>query len=439
MTDIIGKDADRRFRRRYVASLLFGVLVLVAFVGAGGGWAVTAQLSGAVVASGVVAPEGERRTIQHLEGGIVDRILVKEGDRVAEGQPLLVLRKVFAEAEADRLRTRLDHLVAIEARLRAERVGSGTMDLSFLGDTGEGGLPELVQQQLEHLASRRESDENQKAILREQIAQLKERIAGTQRQISAVTRQYDLIGYELADVRTLVEKGLARRPRLLELERAAADLQGRLGELEASVAEAGGAMNEIRMAILDIDKRRREEVEEQLSDIQAQRLDIEQQLREGEDRLERTIIAAPLAGVVHDLKVTTISGVIRPGEPLLDIVPEGDALIVNGRVRPIDVDDVYIGQEALVVFPSFPQRTAPRLYGAVVKLSPDTLVDDVTKQPYFAVEIEVPPENLGTAGNHIALQPGIPAEVFLSTGARTLAEYLGQPITETFERSLREP
>jgi HlyD family type I secretion membrane fusion protein len=418
----------------------FGLAIVALFFVVGGVWAATMPLAGATIASGVVSPEGSRRTVQHLEGGIIGEIKVSEGEAVRKGDILLVLKDMSAQSTADTLSSRLANLAAKEARLQAERSDADIIraDHPALANLD---IPEValaIDQQINELKTRRASDASRKAILAQQIAQLEDQIVGYEKQLQSVRRQNVLIREELADVEGLYKQGYERKARVLALKRSEAELLGTEGDLLAQIAGAREAIGEAKLKIANLKIERLEQVDQELSETQANRVEVEKQIQESLDRLSRTAIVAPTDGTVMDLRFKTPGGVIRAGDPVLDIVPDHDELVIEARVAPQDIDTVHAGQSAYVMFPSFPQRSLHRIAGDVTQVSPDAFHDEKTGQSYFSARVKVDPAVLATEAPEIRLSPGLPAEVYIRTVERTLLEYLAQPILQVAERTFRE-
>jgi HlyD family secretion protein len=429
-----------RLLRDLRGPIVAGLIVLVLTFAVGGGWAAVAPLAGAAIAPGVISPEGSRQTVQHLEGGIIREILVRDSDRVVRGQPLVVLEGVGARAEVGRLEERLRTLAAQEARLRAERADAAEIrfDHPILADAGAPEVAAVRAAQVNFFETRRAAEANREAIQAQRIDQLERQIAGLRRQLASNRRQRELIQEETTDVDRLYRQGLERKARLLALQREDAALLGTLGELEAKIAEAEEAIGETRLELMDIRIRRIEQVDEQLADVQMQRGEAEEELAAADDTLRRTEITAPVAGTVLDLRFKTTGGVIGPGEPVLDLIPSADELIIDARVRPTDIDDVAAGQSAHVMFPSLPQRQLLRIAGVVESVSADALTDEETGETYYQTKVRVDRGDLARAAPGVELTPGIPAEVFIATTERTLLGYLLQPIREILAHTFRE-
>ncbi|HYN37737.1 MAG TPA: HlyD family type I secretion periplasmic adaptor subunit, partial [Rhodospirillales bacterium] len=378
-------------RRELRGPALLGAAILVGFFVVGGGWAAMAPIAGAAIAGGVVSPEGSRQVVQHLEGGIVHDIRVREGDRVQAGDVLVTLAGVGTQAEAAQLGGRLRSLAATEARLQAERVDARSISFSHpsLANTADPEVMKLIQQQNNQFTTRNANDESQRSILGQRIAQLQQQIVGAEKQLVSVRQQNELIRQEIIIVREMVEKGYERKSRLLALQRDEAELLGQEGELLSRVARAEEQIGETRLQITNIRVKRKEEVDQQLTETQAKRVEVEQQIMESLDKVARINIIAPVSGTVLDLKFKTTGGVIRPGEEVLSIVPDRDNLIIDARISPNDIDDVHAGQHAYVIFPSFPQRSLHRIDAKVRSVSADAFTDEKTGQSYFTAKIEI--------------------------------------------------
>jgi|APTNR8051073442_1049403.scaffolds.fasta_scaffold03139_6 HlyD family type I secretion membrane fusion protein len=418
-----------------------GILVVILFFVVGGVWAANAPLSGAAIAPGIVSPEGSRQVVQHLEGGIIREFRVKAGDTVKAGDVLVVLDDIGALADAGQLTTRLRALAAQEARLRAERDDTATIDFNHpaLADRGDPEVQDAIDREISQFQSRKENDETRIAILGQRVAQLQQQIVGTERQLVGVRQQRDYIREELEAVQTLFEKGYERKPRLLELKRTEAGLTAREGELTAELARSQESIGETEFQITNIRVERLEDVDKELARVQTERLEAEKAIAESMDILARTEVTAPVSGTVFDLRLKTPGGVVRPGDPILDIVPSEDALIINAKVSPHDIDDVHAGLPAKVTFPSYPQRTMNRIPATVESLSPDAFQDERTGEYYYRAKILVNVNDLVRLAPYVTLQAGLPAEVFIETVDRTLLDYLLDPIFRVLDRSMREP
>ncbi len=418
--------------RRTVAA---GLAVVAAMAGGLTAWSMLAPLESAAVAPGTVAVEFNRKTIKHLEGGIVSRILVAEGDRVRAGQTLIELDRTQARAQLELLRGRRALAASRQARLVAERDGADRIaypeGLDRQGN--ETRLADIIARQAGIFAARRAAMASQTAILAMRIGQLDEEIIGLEGQIASARAGLAILGEEIAIVETLLDKGLARRPRLLELRRRQAERQGELSKALAAVARAGQRIGETRLQINDLGMVRAAEVTQELRDVQTELLELDERLRVARDVMARGRITAPLDGTVVGLQVHTIGGVIGAAEPLVHIVPADEKLIVEARIDPIDIDVVRAGLAARVDLTPFNSRHSAALAGTVVSVSADSLVEETSGRAYYLARIE-----LGDITPGIVLRPGMPAQVIIITGRHTIMEYLVKPITQSFNVAFRE-
>ena len=427
-----------RFGLRF--PIVVGCIIIVLFFGALGGWAALAPLESAAIAPGEVTIDTKRKTIQHLEGGIIGEILVRDGDVVTAGQVLIRLDEIQSRAELELLQGRYITASAVEARLIAERDGS--KDIAFpdwlLDRLIEPEIIETVSGQVNIFTSRQESLTHQTLILRQRIAQFGEEITGLEGQIKAEDVQLKLIAEESDDVRKLVESGLARRPRLLALEREAAALEGRRSQNSAGIARAKQSISEADLRISELATAMINEVVQLLSETQAVLFDLTDRIRASEDKLARTEVRAPIGGIVVDLQVHTPGGVIAPGAPLLDIVPSDEPLVIEARIDPGDIDVVRTGLEAQVRLSAFNQRNITPIPGVVTYVSADRLNDERTGAVYYIARIKLEDKDVHEALQGAELQPGMQAEVMIATGARTTLEAIISPISSSFNRAFRE-
>lgn len=424
-------DLTRRPRR-------FGygaAIVLVAFFG---GWSVVAPLASAALAPGVVSPDGNRKTVEHLEGGIVRTIHVREGDQVEAGAPLVTLEDIQARARYEELRERYLHLLAMEARLIAQRSGAEEIDFAEeLLRASDAGARRAVAAQRELLESQRATQQGQERILRQRVRQLDEQNAGLDEVISAQNRQIALIEEEIGGVQQLYDKGLAQYPRLLALKRAQADLEAERATNRARIAENAQRIGETEIQLLTLREQVIEQANDELTGVQRQLAEIRSQMPSRADILQRTVIRAPIDGTVMNVQATTETGVVRPGEPVLEIVPREARLIIDAQVRPSDIDRVHPGMEARVLLTAYKQRSLPLIHGIVRSVSADRLVEDRTGDPYFLAKVEVQAEDLADLEN-VRLMPGMPADVMILDKEQTFIDYLFSPILRSMNRSFRE-
>jgi HlyD family secretion protein/epimerase transport system membrane fusion protein len=386
----------------------------------------------------VVSPDGYRKTIQHLEGGIVQAIHVREGDIVAVGHELVTLDETQARAHHKELRERYADFLAIEARLLAER--DGIKDIAFpeeLAGMADVDARRATDGQASLLASRRATRVGREQILEQQIRQLEEEITGLHEMIVAQDDQLALLDQEIEGARTLHEAGLERLPRLLALRRAKADIEGQKAANRAQIARKGQEIGETRMQVLTMREQEAERVNEELTKVRGGLAELRSQLASRQDVLTRTVIRAPIAGTVMNVQVTTETGVIRPGEPILDIVPDDGKLIIDARVKPNDIDNVRPGLTARVLLTGYRQRSLPQIQGILRSVSADSLVEDRSGNSYYLAKVEVDPDDLAQLED-VRLIPGMPADVMILNGEQTFLDYILRPLLESVTRSFRE-
>lgn len=420
-------------------SIRFGwLVVLVTFVGFGG-WASLAPLASAVSASATVVVEGRKKAVQHLEGGMIHSIHVQEGQYVEKEQLLVRLEDTQVSSTAARLRTQLDDALALEARLIAERDDARQLVFSpELQERRTHGAAEVMTLQERQFQERRLSLEGQVAILEQKIAQHEEEIAGLRAQREAAHNQIRIYKEELVGVRDLYKQGYYPRSRVLAMEREVARLEGEEGANQASMSRAEKGIGEAKLQIIQTLQKFKEEVVNQLREVQAQAADLRERLLVAKDVLKRVDILAPQAGLVQNLQVSTVGGVVAPGQTMMEIVPKDDQLLIEAQVSPVDVDVIHAGQEAEVRFVAFKLRATPIILGKVRTVSGDRLVEQRTQAPYYLVRIDTTPEELAKLGKDKKVQAGMPVEVLIQVGSRTTLEYLLKPLTDAFARGLNE-
>jgi HlyD family type I secretion membrane fusion protein len=420
-------------------SVLAGLAVVCFTFGGFFGWAAYAELSSAVIASGTVMVDSNRKAIQHMEGGIVKEILVRNGDAVATGALLLRLDETRARASLAIVQSKLDQALASEARLLAERevAESIVVPAAFAGREADPQLQEILHGQESQFQARRETLQGETGIYEQRIAQIDEQITGFRAQQQSKSRQIELINEELAGLKTLLAKGFAEKPKVLALEREAARLGGERGELIAEIASAKTSISEAKLQILQLRKDFREQVEQELREVRAEILDLRERVAAASFVLDHLEVRAPEDGVVVGLQVHAHGQVVRPGQTILEMVPIDDQLVVEAKVRPVDIDNLAIGLEADVLFTAFPQRTTPRLLGSVVYVSADRFEDERSGEAYYLARISVSEAEAARLGER-KLHPGMPADVMIKTGERTALDYLVQPLRESIMRAWRE-
>lgn len=431
--------ADKEVAKQTRKPVWWGLLLLLAVFGGFGFWASTAPIDSAAIAMGTVVVDSNRKTVQHLEGGIVGEILVREGDTVEVGQPLVVMDNTSAKTRAGIVNKKLYSNLALEARLKAERDNKGAIsfpsELNAKRNIAE--VKELIDVQKRLFSARRAAVSGQVNVLNKRVDQLNDEIAGLQSQSEATRSQLVLIEEEMKTVKRLVDRGYAVKPRLLGLQRQAADLQGDIGDYNSRVARANQTISEQDLEILNIKNAKQNEVIGELSLVQNEIADLMERQGAAEDVLERVTIAAPQGGVITALKIHTKGGVIQPGEPLMDIVPVADELMIDAKVLPQDIDVVFQDMDAKVRLSAYKARQVPLLPAKVLSVSADSFVDDYTGQPYYKARVQVSEQELNNLEG-VALYPGMPAEVYVVTGSKTMLSYMMDPITSSFQRAFKE-
>lgn len=423
-------------RRTVVAGLVTVVLAFGGFLG----WGFFARLDSAAIAPGVVTVDSHRKTVQHLEGGIVREVLVREGQRVAAGQVLIRLDTTQAEAVLGQVDSQYWAALARAARLRGEQ--EDRRSLTFLAEllaeaARQRAVAAVLETEQRLFEARWEALDGTIAVQRKRIAQLEEEIVALEAQARATADQLRLTREEMAGVRSLVAKGYERRPRLLELERTVAELEGRLGELKANLAKARQGIAAAELEIINTQNTRRTEIADQLQETQTLLGDLADRRRAALDVLARKEVVAPQDGLVVNLQVHTPGGVILAGMPLMDIVPLNDDLIIEAMVDPADIDVVRVGLPAHVRLTAYKQRQVPMVDGEVIHVSADKITDERTGKPYFLARVRLAPDALeGLA--RVELYPGMPAEVVMVTGERRAIDYFISPITDSMNRAFRE-
>ncbi len=421
---------DDRLERR------IGLLILLAAVGGFGTWAADS----AAVAPGMVAVEFNRKTVQHLEGGIVREILVREGARVAPGDLLVRLDDTQALAQLEIVRSQYLASRAQEARLIAERDSYREVVFpdDLLAARSDPRVEEAIAGQQQVFAARSKALTGETEVLEQRIEQLNEQIRGLEGLSASKLQRIESYKTEIKDFKKLYEKGLTDRLRLREMERLAAELEGERAEHQASIAAAQVQIGETRLQIIQLQRKQQTEVTQELRDTQAKLSDLRERIRALEDTVARTVVRAPVGGAVVGLAVHTVGGVVTPGGRLLDIVPQDEQLIVEARVAPTDADRVSPGLEAQLRFSAFNVRTTPTVPGHVLTVSGDRITDpNNPKDSYYLARIQVTPEGMNSLRG-LSLLPGMPVDVMIKTGERTFFQYLVKPITDRLAKSFRE-
>ena len=416
--------------------LLAGALAVVLLVGGVGGWAATTDLAGAVIAQGQMVVDTNDKKVQHPTGGIVGELRVREGSRVKANDVLVRLDDTQTRASLAIVTKALDELMARQARDEAERDGADSLifPAQLQSRQSDQDVNHLMNGERKLFDIKRTAREGQKSQLRERIAQLKEEIQGTATQQEARLSQIEWIKKELEGVYDLWKKNLIAYPRVTALERDAARLEGERGQLVSAIAQSKGKIGELD---LQVDQDMRAEVGKDLAEIRGKTSELMERKVAAEDQLKRIDIRAPLDGVVHQLNVHTVGGVITAGEPIMFIVPESEALTVEVKMQPQDIDQVRFGQKALLRFSAFNQRTTPELNGTVTRISADVTQDQKSGASFYTVRIAVSEDEIARLeGNKLIA--GMPVEAFIQTGERNVISYLVKPLSDQVMRAFRE-
>ena len=413
-----------------------GMAVIVVFVAVFGVWGGTAPLSGGAHATGTIAPDGSVRTVQHLEGGIVERIFVRNGDHVEPGTSLLALKRVAPESEVAALLDRRRARAAEASRLEAELKGSG--EIVFPPElAADPDAATAMSAERRILAARDAMLDARRRVLGQRSEQLEEQIRGYEAQVESSTTRLALVQEEIDDKTVLLKQGLTPKVELLELQRAAAEIAGFRGEYVASIARTRQEIGETEIELLALDAERIEEVTQRAAAVRGELAEIDQSLAARRDVLDRTVLTAPVAGLVNNLRIKTEGGVIGAGSAVLDIVPTEEKLVIDAQVASTDIDLVKIGLSAYVHLTALSSRKVPTVTGAVTEVSADSLVYRDGQEPHYLVRVEVDRSELDRAGVE-KLAVGMPAEVIIVARERTMVEYLMQPFTDALRRAGRE-
>ena len=426
--------AQPSIRRHMVAGSVVVAILVFGF----GGWAATAQLSGALIAPGQIVVDSNVKKVQHPTGGIVGEVRVRDGDSVKEGDIVVRLDDTVTRANLSIVTRGLNELTARKARLEAER--DGQLEIVFpemLTASAEPEVRNIMDAERKLFELRRTSRAGQKSQLKQRIGQLDEEILGHTAQRNAKAKEVELINRELAGVRDLYSKNLIQLNRLTQLEREATRLEGERGLLIATTAQAKGKINELELQIIQIDQELSSEVAKEMRDVDAKIGEFIERKVTAEDQLRRIDIRAPQSGTVFQSAVHTVGGVISAGDAIMLIVPAADNLTVEAKVNPQDINQLQIGQKAILRFTAFNQQSTPEIDGTVSRISADITTDQRTGVGYYTIRIALPPEQVARLGE-VKLVPGMPVEAFIQTGERTVLSYLAKPLSDHFNRAFRE-
>ncbi|EFH09063.1 HlyD family type I secretion periplasmic adaptor subunit, partial [Teichococcus cervicalis] len=419
-------------------TLAFGLAATLLFVGGFGAWSAFAPLAEAAIAPGQIRSEGNRRTIQHLEGGIVREILARDGDRVRAGQVLMRLDDVQSVTGLETLRAQHWAFLAQEARLDAEARGAG--EIAFpapLRDSPDPRALEIMTSQRTLFAARQTSLQSQLQVLEARIAQHEATASSAQGQIASQRRQLELIRREEASVVELVRQGLERMPRLLALQRNVASLEGNMVDLNGQVERAQASAEEARNQMRQVRDQRLAEITGEARENRTRLHEAAEKLRAAQDVATRREIVAPEDGTILGSRFFNLGAVIRPGEPVMELVPAEDRLVADVQLSPNDIDVVYPGLQAEVRLPAFKQRLVPFLHGHVTYVASDVTTDERTRASHYRVQIVIDQEQLARLEN-VVLRAGMPVEAQIQTGSRSFFRYMMQPVLDSFHRAFRE-
>lgn len=417
-----------------------GLLLMVLTCLWGGGWAALAPLSGAIIARGVVKVDTNRKTVQHLEGGIVKELRVREGDRVEAGQTLLVLADEQVRATLDLVQGQLHADLAKAARLTAERDEQSeiTFPEPLLALASTPKVAKILDEERHVLAAKRQTLSNRITLLRQQTREAEAEIQALHAQRQATAQALAHLEPQMTAYTALEQRKMLAKVELHRVHRLAEEYKARLSQHDASIANVRQRITDMQLQIMTLRHTAVQEAADALTQTLTRIAELEERLRPSRDALQRQQIVAPVRGTVVDLKVFTVGGVIGPGQPLLDLVPDDTPLIIEAHVGVEHIDDLRTGMAADIRLTAYPTRSTPLLLGQVTSISADRLTAPHTGIPYYAVYIQV--EQASWAGHsHIRLYPGMPAEVFIKTAERTAVEYLLQPMTNALHRAFREP
>ena len=417
---------------------VIATLVSLSLVAGTSAWALLTEIGSAVVATGAVTIEGKPKSIQHLDGGIVQEILVSDGDLVEAGQVLMRLDPDLLTANLQIYLNRLSETVIREARLQAELDGSAMIDFAPTDGLLSGrDLGDLEVGETSIFEARAEIQAGRKAQLQERNQQYGNQIEGLAALIAAKREQVGYIDTEIDRLKTLQEKGLVRENQILTLQGTRADLLGQIAEHISETARVENSIRDTELEILQVARQFREEVLTELRDTKVQKDELIQQIETTQTQLDRIEIRAPVRGLVHELQVVTLGGVVAPGAVIGQIIPIEGPMTFELQIAPTDIDSLYAGQDVRLRFPAFNQRTTPEIAGTLTGLSPSTIKDEVTGMSFYRAEVQVAETELAKLGG-VELLPGMPVEAFIGRADRTVASYLFQPVSEHMVRAFRE-
>lgn len=426
---------DRSLRRLTSNGLLFIALFVAGFAV----WSVAVVLVGAVAATGQFVVSGDVKKVQHMTGGVVGELLVREGDKVTAGQVVLKLDPTMTEANRQIISNQLDEMSIRQTRLEAERDGLDTLSIPvrLASRIGDRDVAKIIESERHLLTIRRQAMDGRKAQLNKQITQLRDEIVGLEAQLNAAKSEDKILVKELRSVRELFAKKLVPYIRLSQLEREAARVEGRTGQITSQIAETNGKVSETQLQLIQLDDDAREKAMTELREIDGRRGEFASRLVAADDQLKRVDLRAPASGVVHQLATHTVGGVLAPGETAMLIVPTGEELQVEARIAPSDIDQVMVGQPVRLKLRAGNQRTMPELVGHTAVVSADISTDERTGAAFYTVRIVPAPGEIEKVAP-LKIIAGMQAEVFVETTARTPIDFLLKPLTDQIARTFRE-
>ncbi|QSZ58902.1 HlyD family type I secretion periplasmic adaptor subunit [Rhizobium sp. ZX09] len=432
-------DEWQTLRRSIRNHIFVGGLGFLTLVGVFGGWAVGTEIVGAVIAQGSLVVETSLKKVQHPVGGVVSELAVRDGDRVKAGDVVMRIDATMTKANLAIIVKSLDQFTARKARLESERDRAARVIFpqTLLDRAGDGEVLAMMNAEQRLYENRKAVRESKKRQLEQRVRQLRDEISGMEAERAANFREQGMVDEELIRFRSLHERGLMEKSRLSTLERQATDIDGDIGRLMAGIAGVEAKISETALQILQIDEQWSEEVGSDLREMDARIGEYIERRVAAEDQLKRVDILAPQDGVVHQLSVHTIGGVVAPGEQIMMIVPEVDKLVVEVKVAPQDIDQIYYGQLTNLRFSAFNQKTTPEITGTVERISADVTVDQRTGTSFYLVRVATSQEQIKRLGE-FSLMPGMPVEAFITTGERSVWSYFLKPLIDQANRTFRE-
>lgn len=436
----MSEDRESNFSVSLRRTQRAGIVVIATLVLVLGGWAATASISGAVIAPGQIVVRSNAKKVQHLEGGIVLELNVENGQRVHAGDAIMRLDPSEPRARLAIIIAQLAELEVELKRLEAERDGQAELEFpsELVKLMPKSELERIFDSQQNLIASRLGVVAGKKRQLAEQVNQIKNQISGMEAQLEGRKRQLAIAAAELETMQGLLKDGLVQRNRVLDLEREKADVEGDIGRLVAEIAKLRGAVSEVGLRAIQVDDDWRSEVLTAIAEVRTKVGSLREQRQAAQERIDRIDVIAPQSGFVHELAIHTVGGVVGPGETLMLIVPESDPLVLRARVRPRDINAIWVGQPVRVRLLSFNQKTTPEVNGQVAMIGADLSTDAQSRIQFFEVDIVLNSADLAGLEAHEPIRPGMPAEAFIQSGEKTALAYLLNPLTEQVNKAFRE-